>query len=72
MQVDLPKGILAIHGRVGDYIFRSRKQHDGTYKVFAHYAPKRNKITGKNESLSNHYRTIIEPSSIDNNTKKEE
>ena len=37
-EVELPKGIVAIHGRVGDYIYRSRKQPDGTYKTFVHYS----------------------------------
>ena len=40
-QIQLPDGILAIHGRLGDKIYRSRKQPDGTYKVFVHEAPKR-------------------------------
>jgi hypothetical protein len=40
-RVELPKGILAIHGRLGDYVYRSRKQADGSYKVFAHYSPKK-------------------------------
>ena len=35
-RVDLPKEILAVHGRIGNLIFRSRKQPDGTYKVFVH------------------------------------
>ena len=39
-EVQLPKGILAIHGRLGDVIYRSRKQADGTYKTFVHYQPK--------------------------------
>ena len=40
-QVKLPKGIIAIHGRLGNLIYRSRKQPDGTYKVFVHEAPTR-------------------------------
>ena len=40
-KVELPKGIIAIHGRLGDYIYRSRKQPDGTYKTFVHYSPKK-------------------------------
>jgi len=40
-RVELPKGILAIHGRLGDYVYRSRKQPDGTYKTFVHYSPKK-------------------------------
>jgi len=43
-QVELPKGIVAIHGRLGDYVYRSRKQPDGSYKVFAHYSPKKLKV----------------------------
>ena len=42
-RVELPKGILAIHGRVGNMIYRSRKQADGSYKVFVHEAPERKK-----------------------------
>ena len=42
-QVTLPPGILAIHGRLGNMIYRSRKQPDGTYKVFVHEAPRREK-----------------------------
>ena len=33
MKVELPKGIAAIHGKIGNLIFRSRKQPDGTYRV---------------------------------------
>jgi len=33
-RVELPEGILAIHGRLGNMVFRSRKQADGSYKVF--------------------------------------
>jgi len=46
-QVELPKGIAAIHGRLGDFIYRSRKQADGTYKVYAHYSPKKAKVSAK-------------------------
>jgi len=42
-RVELPKEIVAIHGRVGNLIYRSRKQPDGTYKVYVHEAPKRRK-----------------------------
>ena len=35
-QVELPPGIAAIHGKLGNMIFRSRKQADGSYKVFVH------------------------------------
>ena len=38
-RVDLPKGIVAIHGKIGNLIYRSRKQPDGTYRVFVHEAP---------------------------------
>ena len=38
-QIELPDGIVAIHGRLGDKIFRSRKQPDGSYRVFVHDAP---------------------------------
>lgn len=42
-RVILPPGILAIHGRLGNLIYRSRKQPDGTYKVFVHEASPRSK-----------------------------
>ena len=35
-RVELPKGILAIHGRIGNLVYRSRKQPDGSYKVFVY------------------------------------
>ena len=39
-RVTLPQGIAAIHGKIGNMVFRSRKQADGTYKVFVHeYRP---------------------------------
>ena len=45
-RVELPKGIVAIHGRVGNMIYRSREQPDGTYKVFVHeYVPKKKIIS---------------------------
>ena len=40
-RVELPKGITAIHGKLGGLVFRSRKQPDGTYKVFVSEAPKK-------------------------------
>ena len=43
-QIELPDGILAIHGRLGDKIYRSRKQPDGTYKVFVHKDPYRSNV----------------------------
>ena len=46
-RVELPDGIMAIHGRVGNMIFRSRKQADGTYKVFVHENPYAKKRGGK-------------------------
>ena len=45
-RVELPKHILAIHGRIGNVIYRSRKQPDGTYKVFAYPAPRRSAKRG--------------------------
>ena len=39
-EVQLPKGIVAIRGRLGDFVYRTRKQADGTYKTFVHYSPK--------------------------------
>ena len=39
-RVTLPQGIAAIHGKIGNMVYRSRKQADGTYKVFVHeYRP---------------------------------
>ena len=39
-RVTLPQGIAAIHGKLGNMVYRSRKQADGTYKVFVHaYQP---------------------------------
>ena len=43
-RVELPKGIAAIHGRVGDYIYRMRGD-----KAFVHYQPRKTK-----ETLSKH------------------
>ena len=40
-KVTLPDGILAIHGRIGNMIYRSRKQPDGTYKVSVYEDPYR-------------------------------
>ena len=45
-RVELPKGIIAIHGRIGNLIYRSRKQPDGTYKVSVYEDPYRKR---KNE-----------------------
>ena len=42
-RVILPTGIAAIHGRLGNLIYRSYKQPDGSYKVFVHEAPRREK-----------------------------
>ena len=54
----LPKGILAIHGRLGNLIYRSRKQPDGTYKVFVHEAPPRKKnVPTTSQSRSIHVPT---------------
>ena len=61
-RVELPKGILAIHGRLGSVIYRSRKQPDGTYKVFVHEAPARK----RNGSSSRQHRTNIGSTSGDN------
>ena len=49
-RVELPSGIAAIHGRIGNMVFRSRKQADGTYKVFVHeYVPKKKIISRKRQ-----------------------
>jgi len=60
-RVELPFGILAIHGKLGNFIYRSRRQPDGTYKVFVHEAstPKRN------GAISNQHRTNHEPTTRD-------
>ena len=60
-RVELPTGILAIHGRLGNMIYRSRKQPDGTYKVFVHEAPKQR----KHGPTSVHSRTNLGPISED-------
>ena len=60
-QVTLPFGIVAIHGRLGNMIYRSRKQPDGTYKVFVHEAPKRKRIG----SISGQHRVNVGPTSED-------
>ena len=49
-EVKLPKGILAISGRIGDYIFRTRNG-----KTHAYYRPR-----DKHESISSQSRDIIE------------
>lgn len=47
-RVELPEEIAAIHGRVGNMVFHSRKQADGTYKVFVSvYKPKTKLISRK-------------------------
>ena len=55
-QVELPQGIVAIHGKIGNMIYRSRKQPDGTYRVFVHEAPSR-RITGKKAPSAHQSRT---------------
>ena len=65
-RVDLPKGIVAIHGKIGNLIYRSRKQPDGTYRVFVHEAPgassRRNGKSGLR--LEGLHPSIISPSSV--------
>ena len=61
-QVILPDGIMAIHGRMGDMIFRSRKQPDGTYKVFVHPSPRRPRPA----PTSSQSRAEVGPKSRDN------
>ena len=65
-RVELPDGILAIHGRLGNMIYRSYKQADGTYKVFVHEAPRREKGViyrkwTENGSKSDRKRTESDP-----------
>jgi hypothetical protein len=57
MKVELPKGIAAIHGKIGNLIFRSRKQPDGSFRVFVHKTKNNDNI----EPLSSQYRAVIEP-----------
>ena len=50
-RVTLPQGIAAIHGKLGNMVYRSRKQADGTYKVFVHaYQPP--KVSGVKRDVS--------------------
>jgi len=40
-EVKLPPYIAAISGRIGNFVYRSRRQPDGSYKTFVHeYRPK--------------------------------
>ena len=59
-RVELPQGIAAIHGKIGNMVYRSRKQADGTYKVYVHeYRPP--KANGsKKKSLSKHIGRTLE------------
>ena len=59
-RVELPQGIAAIHGRLGNMVYRSRKQADGTYKVFVseYRPPKANGV--KKKSLSKHIGSTLE------------
>ena len=51
-QVTLPKGIVAIHGRLGNMIYRTRKQADGTIKQFVYeYKGKKRREGMKGEGL---------------------
>ena len=61
-EVQLPLGIVAIHGRLGDYVYRTRKQADGSNKVFVHYLPKKKKKKKPKKRLSivNGHRMTIE------------
>jgi hypothetical protein len=34
--------IRELHGRVGNWIYRTRKNANGEAKIFAHYSPKKN------------------------------
>ena len=66
-RVELMKGIVAIHGRLGNMIYRSRKQPDGTYKVYVHEAPKTKRSIGL---VSDQHRTNIGPTSRDKRNLK--
>ena len=60
-RIELPQGIAAIHGRLGNLIYRSRKQPDGTYKVFVSEAPaKKPQRRGNIEPTSNRSRANYE------------
>ncbi len=40
-KVELPPYIAAISGRIGNFVYRSRKQPDGSYKTFVYeYRPR--------------------------------
>ena len=39
-RIELPKEIVAIHGRIGDYVFRSRGG-----KQYIHYQPKKKSLS---------------------------
>ena len=41
-RVDLPQGIAAIHGRIGDYVFKTRGG-----KTFVYYMPKKRVVSRK-------------------------
>ena len=41
-QVELPKGIAAIHGRMGDYVFKTRGG-----KTYVYYMPKKRRTQAK-------------------------
>ena len=60
MKVELPKGIKAIHGRLGDYIFRSYRQPDGSYKVFAYCKPRKGtrQLRDNYETFTRHLREM--------------
>ena len=62
-QVKLIPGILSISGRIGKMIYRSRKQPDGSYKVFVHEAPKKRHWL---EPFSVQLRSVLGPTSRDN------
>ncbi|MBO4454219.1 MAG: hypothetical protein J5761_04100 [Paludibacteraceae bacterium] len=61
-RVELPCTILAIHGRLGNLIYRSRRQPDGTYKVFVHPAPapRKPRYPREVEPISREHRSNIE------------
>ena len=48
-RIELPRGcgIAAIHGRIGNQIYRSRLQPDGSYKIFVHAAPQKRRSRHK-------------------------
>ncbi len=54
-RVELPAEIAAIHGRLGNFVYRSRKQPDGTYKVFMYECKKKKVLTSTPVNVKRRY-----------------